>query len=195
MKTNNSLTHHTSGFSAKPCLFAIALAAFLVIQSQSAHAGGITYNLTLTENSATDLTVAYTGPGGASSFSVLNTSPDNWTITILSQTIFLSDFEYDFAEPEDPTNQFVNAVSHSTDFNSDQMFVTSDLPIAMDSNGYVGTGTIIGTDAGSPIFLTFNDLAGASEAGVPDAGSSLGLLALSGAVLLSASRFRSLRSA
>ena len=178
-------------------VMAIAIASTAALATQSAYAAAIAYDLVLTENSPTSLSLAYTGPGGSSSFSVLNTSPDNWTITILSQTISFTDFEYDFAEPEDPLNNTVNVVSHSTDVQSNMLFVQSNLPIALDNGGEIGTNDVVGQDGGVPIVLSFNDGAAASEAatGVPDTGSTLGLLALSATALLSLSRLPSLRSA
>ena len=175
----------------RPCLLGLAVTIAAGLGIHSARGGAIDYNLVLTENSATSLTLAYSGPGGASSFSVLNTSPDNWTITVLSQTIKLTDFEYDFNEPEDPLNQTVNEVFHNSEVGP-EMFVRSDLPIAQDNNGmYFGVGLFIGSDTGGAIFLTFNDVAAITEeTSVPDSGSTLGLLALSLGGLLVVRRFR-----
>ena len=107
-------------------------------------------------------------------------------------------FEQDWAEPEDPTQAFVNVVSHSTQTNPDMFFVSSDLNIIFDSNGATpvapnNTAVSIGTDGGHPVQLTFNDMAAASEAaaaGVPETGFTLGLFAFSSIALFGLRRLR-----
>ena len=174
----------------------LAIAAFIALAPKPASAETmalqitpVSYTLTLTELSDSVLQLAYTGPGGNSSFSVPNnTSPDHWTIQLLSQTITLNNFEYDFAEPEEIGE--VNVVSHSTDLYG-TIFVVSDLPIAMDNGGYIAAVTTIGSDGGVPINLVFIDQAQAAEAnGVPDGGSTLVLLASAMAALVVIRRIR-----
>ena len=175
----------------RPNLVALAMAVTAALGTHSANAIAI-YDLVLTENSSSSLTYTYNGP---STFSVTNTSPDHWTIQITSMGSF-NTFEQDWAEPEDPTQAFVNVVSHSTQTNPDMFFVSSDLNIIFDSNGATpvapnDTPVSIGTDGGHPVQLTFNDLAAISEAaGVPETGFTLGLFAFSLMALLGLTRLR-----
>lgn len=184
MKTNTSIKRFefAGRFLFKPQL-ALTIAITAAFAAQSAYAGLITtYTLTLTENSSTSLLLSYTGPGGSSAFSITNDNPDLWTIQILSQTVSLDNFEKDWAEPEDPTQSFVNVVSHSTDLNN-VFFVSSDLNIAFDSNGATpvnpnNSSVLVGNDGPVEIFMVFNDLAATSEASsVPETGFTLGLFA------------------
>jgi hypothetical protein len=175
----------------------LLLAITAAVGIPAAYAGQVnpTYDLTLTENSSTSLTLTYTGPGGSSAFSVLNTSPDKWTIQVLSNTITLSDVEFNFQEPENPNE--VNDVLHDSTISKD-IFVTSDSTVLLDSPTAVPPiPGVIGTDNGALIFLFFNDLAGPAEAvtGVPETGATLGLMALSLTALLGLARFRSARPA
>jgi hypothetical protein len=176
-------------------LFVFVIATAVAVGTQSANATAV-YDLILTENSSTgptSLTVSYNGP---STFTPTNTGPDQWTIQITSMGSF-DNFEHDWAEPEDPTQRFANVVSHTTDVN-DKLFVTSDLNIVFDQGGPVSadnTPFSIGTDGGRGVQLTFHDLAAASEAGVPETGATLALLAVSLIALFGVSRLRSLRPA
>jgi hypothetical protein len=185
MKTNTSVKRFefAGRFLFKPQRLALTIAITAAFATQSAYAGLITtYTLTLTENSATSLSLSYTGPGGSSAFSITNTNPDLWTIQILSQTVSLDNFEKDWAEPEDPTQSFVNVVSHSTALNN-VFFVASDLNIVFDSNGATpvnpnNSSVLVGNDGIPEIFMVFNDLAATSEAAsVPETGFTLGLFA------------------
>ena len=178
-----------SNFAPKTLVIAaVALAA--AVTSRSAHG----YTLLLTEVSSSVLTATYDGPGGDASFKVTNTDTDRWTVTVQSSTISLNNFEYDFAEPEDPTNQTVNEVANNPIFGASfNMYVKSDLPIELDSGGYIiGLFDTIGSDGSVPIILTYADLAGLTEAAssVPDSGSTLALLGVSVAGLFGLRRFR-----
>lgn len=198
MKTNPCAKFETvSALRGKLYLALLAIGIAATCAVQSTYGNGISYDLTLTENSSTSLSLAYTGPGGASSFSVLNTSADHWTITILSQTISFSNFEHDWAEPEDPSLRFVNVVSHSTDVN-DKLFVISDLLAIFDQGGPVnpdGTPILVGQDSGTNVFLAFRDIAATNEAGVSESGFTLSLFAFSSIALFGARRLRMSRSA
>ena len=163
-----------------------------MLGTRSARAGDI-YNLTLTENSGTSLTLAYNGTPNA--FSVLNTGADSWTISVLSESISLADFEYNFAEPENPLA--TNDVFHNSDFSRD-MFVQSDVVITSQNRTPSGpNANFIGFDGQVLIFLSFIDNAASSEApsGVPETGSTFGLLVLSLAALAGVGRVRALRPA
>jgi hypothetical protein len=187
-------------------LIILAVSVGVAVGGSSARAGVIRiYDLTLTENSSTSLSLSYTGPTGDSGFTVMNTGPDQWTIQINSSNLSFDSFSYDWAEPEDPAD--INEVQHSTNVNPDFIFVVSDLNLLLDAGGPVldnntAAPQTVGSESDGQVTtgfirLTFNDLAQGPEAptGVPDRGSTFGLMALSGTVLLGASRFRSLRSA
>jgi hypothetical protein len=174
-------------------ILAVTVAAALGPQSVVA-VTSISYTLTLTENSSTSLSLAYTGP--SNSFSTpSNTGPDMWSIQVLSQTISLNDFEFAFSEPESTAT--INTVSHSTDVNADMMFVESDVLLATYTSGNVitGQGPTIGSDGGVPIQLVFNDVAAAAEAAVPESGFTLGLFAVALTALFGVKRLRVARVA
>lgn len=190
MKTNISLKRFrfVRRLISKPKLLGLTIVICAAFTAQSVNAGVSTYILTLTENSSTSLLLAYSGPGGTSSFSVLNTFPDNWTISVLSPTIVLNNFIYDFAEPEDVSGLIVNTVSHFTDFQNGNIFVQSDV-LAGDRPSLLGpvpAGRLIGTDSQTEILLFFNDLsdAGGTVGSVPETGSAFWLLAFSSIALL-----------
>jgi hypothetical protein len=164
----------------------------------SAYAGvEQTFDLVLTEISSTNLSLSYNGPVGPSAFTVINTSADHWSITINSNDLFFSDFIWDWQEPEDPINS-ANEVSHSTQVNSNTIFVVSDL-IADALPNNTPAPTFVGFEDSTQfgnIRLTFNDLGDTQPpSGVPDSGSTLGLFAVAAAVVLGASRIRSLQLA
>jgi hypothetical protein len=159
----------------------------------------VLYDLVLTENSSTDLSLSYNGPSGASGFTVTNTSADHWTITINSAELNIGTFVYEWDEPE--SANAVNKVST----NPFELFVTSDLSLLLDGdaasqNNNTRSAAPIGFDvsADNQIFLTFNDLAEAGEtsgSAVPATGSTLAFLALSVVILLGSAQLRSLRPA
>ncbi|MFL6515874.1 MAG: VPDSG-CTERM sorting domain-containing protein [Chthoniobacterales bacterium] len=153
--------------------------------------------ITLIENSPTDLSVVYTGALLISSdFMVTNTGPDLWTIKLrqpsANELIYgvdysFSDFSNGWIEPENLLQ--VNEVTHSSTTNSDEFFVHSDLSVLLNTTAtadntpiVVGGFNLFGFD---PIFLTFHDVAASTEAsqGVPDSGTTVGLLVLALAAL------------
>jgi hypothetical protein len=167
------------------CVSALILTVLIgVILSKQAFAGAapLTANLTLTENSPTSLSLTYNGPDAQPGlFTVLNTGPDLWTITV-SQTLgpvtFL-DFSNGWLEPE--SNLFVNEVTHSTTMNPTEIFVHSDLSILFNTSVTAdNTGIVVGLDSGVPITLTFHDIAQSAETsqGVPEGGTTLGMFVL-----------------
>jgi hypothetical protein len=177
------------------CLVLIGLA--LTVGSMSA--GQIVfYDLVLTENSSTDLSLSYNGPSGASAFTVTNTSADHWTIAINSAEMNIGTFVYEWEEPE--SSNEVNKVTT----NPFQIFVTSDLSLLLDGdaapqNNNTRSAAPIGFDVSidNQIFLTFNDLAEAGEtagSSVPDTGSTLAFLGLAAVLLLVAARIRSVHA-
>ena len=182
-------------------IFALAIVIVAVIGTQSAFAVASTgYSLVLTENSSTSLTLTYNGPAGVGAFSVNPTGSDTWSISVTQMfgSPSFMNFSNDWVEPEDPTQAFINEVFYSGDF-PNTIFVRSDLNILLDQLGTVSPNDTpyaiaVGTDSGLPIFLTFNDLAQSAEAapsqGVPDSGSTLGLLALASLGLLGVSQVR-----
>jgi len=169
-----------------------------------------TFDLILTENSSTSLSLSYNGPAGPSAFTVLNTSPDHWSIQVTDPDLDFFNFSYDWQEPEEAGK--INEVFHSAPTfltngpaPGNFLFVTSDLDLLMDNGGPVlpnntAAPLFVGFDDSSQfgeIRLTFNDLAQQSETApsVPDTGSTLGTLGLAVAGLLGASRIRFAREA
>jgi hypothetical protein len=187
---------NTNCVSKIMAVIAVAAAAAIATPTASAVPG---YFLTLTEVSSTVLTYTYTNASDPMAFTVMpgiggGTNPDTWTVSFTSQSgITLSSAVYDFAEPAaEPSNE-VNRYFYATGIGHDlEFFVNSDLPLG---TGSTVTSVNIGTDDGIPIFLQFVDSAFASEtasSGVPDSGSSLGLLALASATLLGLTTLRRL---
>jgi VPDSG-CTERM motif len=136
----------------------------------------------LTEISSTSLTALYNG--SATGIIVSNTGPDQWTLTFAPTVTFLSNLDVGWIELENPSQ--VNLIS-TTNPPSNQLFVTSDISPNLTSvfqNG-ITTNFSAGTDfsnvAAGPvsIFATFHDNAAASEATVPDTGTTGSLLGLS----------------
>src|SRR4051794_9158580 len=158
----------------------------------SMFAGAITgYDLVLTENSSTSLSLSYNGTAGNSGFSVSNTSADHWTITITSAELNIATSIAEWNEPEG-----TNAVNKVTT-NSSQLLVTSDLALALDgaalpqgNNTRWATPIGFEIDQAHPIFLTFNDAAERTEAAVPDGGSNLAFLAFSLVLVMGARHLR-----
>jgi hypothetical protein len=152
--------------------------------------------LTLTESSPSILSATYNGPSGNSAFSVQNTSPDHWTLTINNPEISFQDFNFFWEEPEDPVNS-ANQVFHSTEINSNQIFVISDLVADAFPNNT--TSPVVGFEDSqfgfADINIKFNDLGDQAPTGVPDTGSTLCMLTLASISLLGLNRFRSLRLA
>ncbi|MEY2539876.1 MAG: hypothetical protein QOG67_3616 [Verrucomicrobiota bacterium] len=177
-------------------VIAVAAAAAVATPTAFAVPG---YILTLTEVSSTVLTYTYTNPTDPTAFTITpgirgGTSPDTWTISFDPMSgIALSSAVYDFAEAAGEPSNEVNRYFYATGIGSDfAFFVNSDLPLG---TGSTVTSANIGTDGGIPIFLQFVDSAFASETasnGVPEGGSSLGLLALALAALVGLTRLRRL---
>jgi hypothetical protein len=152
--------------------------------------------LSLTEVSSSMLTATYNGPSGNSAFTVLNTSPDHWSITFISDIRFNAEnFPLDWEEPEDPTNS-ANEITFNDNINT--LFVVSDLVADAMPNNTVSpvVGFEDSQNGFANIAIQFNDLGDAqAPTGVPDTGSTLGMLTLASISLLGLSRFRSLRLA
>ena len=160
----------------------IAIAAALVTQPVRATAVN---NIVLTENSSTSLTATYNG--STSGVVVTNTSADNWIVRFPFGTSFNS-VTGGWMESANTGNRV------AFDFMSDDLTVFSDVLLTGGlNNGDTLTG--VGTDInGVSIDATFTDNAATSE-GVPDSASTLGLLSLSAAALLGATRLRFLQLA
>ena len=168
-------------------ILAIAAAVTLAVQPAKA-VSTVGYTLNLTEVNSTTLTHTYNGP---STFSILNTGIDMWTLTRLTGTAtFNAHLVVDWIEPEEADE--VNEVRNPSYSPSSTLFIVSDLPI-MQYYGDITTtfpdGTLtpfaVGTDNGQPIFLRFVDQAAHAEApAVPEGGSSFALLALASGGLL-----------
>jgi hypothetical protein len=188
MKTNPSL--RIFKFSTLVPL-AIAIAAALV--TQPVRADDIVNNIVLTENSSTILTATYNG--STSGVSVTFVSADSWDVTFPSSVTFnpISSIAV-WVEPENADNE--NGAGFSFDLPSNEFVVVSEFfhPISGGlANG--ATANNFGTDTsnGGSISVTFND--NGDTAGVPEAGSTVGLLSLSLIALLGATRLRHFRLA
>jgi VPDSG-CTERM motif len=151
--------------------------------TQPVFGGGIaptSHQLVITENSSVFLSATY--DGSAAAVSVLNTGSDLWTLTFAPTVTFLANLDVGWIEPENPSQ--VNLIS-TTNTPSNQLFVTSDTSPNLTSvfqDGII-TNFAIGTDLSSfapgPVFATFHDNAAASEATVPDTGTTFSLFGLS----------------
>jgi hypothetical protein len=174
-------------------LLMMTIATLVAAAASSGYAGiSPTFNLTLTENSSTSLSLSYNGPSGAQAFTVMNTAPDQWTVTTAANSNITFNFFDDFwEEPEDTVNK-ANEVLQPVAINGHTLFVYSDVLFDSLPNN-TAAPTPIGSDGQAGLIsLTFNDLgdAAAPTSGVPDSGSTLVLLALSGVALSALIRFR-----
>ena len=176
----------------------IVISAALVSQSTFAGPAPTPHDLQITEVSSSTLTV--TDNGSMTGISVMNTSPDRWTVTLpYSMTTIFNTVEWTeetpfvFGGPQVPAND-VTLTNNSSTFS-----VVSDIPNTTSTpipNGHPAFG-FIGRDTTnqSEVDMTFHDNGDAATTGVPETGSALGLLVLSLIALLGAKRLRSLRSA
>ena len=174
------------------CVLALILSVVVnVIASKPAFAVSSSgNNIVLTENSPTDLSLVYTGAlFTSSSFTVMKTAPDMWTITLPSSDFFA--FSNGWIEPEN--SLAVNEVTHSTTVSPNQFFVHSDLSILQNTTSSPdNTAILVGANTFGAFFLTFHDVAMSAEAsqGVPDGGSTITLLSLAAIGLLTFKRPR-----
>jgi hypothetical protein len=174
--------------SPRPLALAVAIGAALVTQSVFA-AAFLPHFIVLTENSPISLSATYDG----SPVTVLNTNPDQWTVTFPATVSFFG-AQLEWAEPEN--SNLANVVIFSQA--SFTLTVFSDLGDHV--NGFVPlpNGSMVnnvGIDSinGAPISATFTDLAATAE--VPETGSTFALLFLSLTALLGVTRLRSYRLA
>jgi hypothetical protein len=169
--------------------FALSLAAIMLIEP--VFAGVIpTHDIQITENSSTSLSATYDG----SAVTVLNTAPDRWTITF-APTIQFSRFTLNgYTEPDGTHVNIIDTEDGVGGFGTNRLFVLSDVL----GGSFIPDGTTItqgAFDSGNParFDITFHDAA--AESGVPETGSTFGLLFLALMGLLAATRFCSLRLA
>ena len=172
----------------------LALAIGTLLAAQPAKAvSTVGYTLNLTEVNSTTLTLAYNGP---STFSILNTGTDMWTLTRTSGTaMFNANFVADWTEPEEPDE--VNEVRNASYYPSTTLSIVSDLSL-MQYYGDISTtfpdGALVlaGTDNGQPLFLRFVDQAASAETptSVPEGGSSFAMAAIPLLALLGLSGLR-----
>jgi hypothetical protein len=185
MKTNPPLKNFCL---SRLALLAIAVTTALI--AQPAFAGAI-HLISLTENSPVSLSVTY--DGSVVGITVLNTAPDQWTVT-LPASVQISPFGIGaWFEPENPLllNKAFRGNSPANELNvfSDNSLFPEAIPVND------GVAVLIGTDSSDniPIDAVFHDLAASAE--VPDTGPTLGLLFLSLIALFGPSRLRRLRLA
>lgn len=164
--------------------FTVAIAAALLTHSVRAD-----HMIVLTENSSTDLVATYDGipvtvtPGG----------PDAWSVTFPSNVLFFTNM-LQWIEPEN--SSLGNAIT--TFVESATMDVLSDTSSTFTSNpdGQAVNGVGFDSRDEGSISVTFFDNGDApAPAGVPDSGSTFGLLSLALTALFGANRLRSFRPA
>jgi hypothetical protein len=167
-------------------LFVVSAAAALSLARPVSVFAVPIHNIVLTENSSTSLTVTYDGSTAGVSVTLLDT--DTWFI-VISNAQFSTGIQFAWLEPEN--SAFGNILS---DVLNNRFTITSDFPAEGFPSGPDGT-TIdnIGIDLtdGGSISATFFDKG--DVAGVPEKGSTFGLLLLASTGLLGASRLRSLQ--
>lgn len=175
----------------------MVLAVVVTAGSLSQKASGVQtqYDLTLTENSSTSLSLAYTGPGGTSNFLVTPNGTDMWTISSQEAGVAFFEFTWDWIEPEE-SDEVNEAYTGDMTFLHSSFTIISDLDLEEYGGGTSTTLSdgsrtpiAVGTHSGVPIFLTFIDKAAASES-VPDSGSSFVLLAIAATGLIGLKRLR-----
>jgi len=177
---------------------AIAIATVLGIHSANAAQPVPPFELTLIENSSTSLTYTYDGP---STFMITPNGSDHWTVSVMSGSATFFDFTWDWIEPED-SNKVNEVYSGDMTATHTSFSVISDESL-LQYGGGVGTllpnntttPTFVGSDGVIGIVLTFNDLAAAPEAAVPETGSTLGLLGIAAIALVGFRRLRVLKLA
>ncbi len=176
MKTNPSF--RIFKFST---LVPLGIAIAVALLSQPVRASVIN-NIVLTENSSTSLTATYNG-SPISAANITNSGPDSWIVTFPGTVSFNGDRGtwIESANIEN-TVDFI-LMDHVLTVNSDVAGT------GFFSDGQTAMG--VGTDSsnGASINAAFFDNAATSE-GVPDTGSTLGLLSLSMVALLGATRLR-----
>jgi hypothetical protein len=190
MKINPSLK------TFKLCTLAplgIAIVAALVTQPVRAAViiPPVINTLVITENSSTSLTATYSN-GTATAFKLPIIGEEVWQILLPGNASF-NQIAVSWTEPENP-----GQVNQLSSVGSSAAFLKSDTTT---SGAAVPNGTKIdnlGTDIlnGGTISVTFFDNANdRPSVGVPDGGSSFGLLGLSLIALLGATRLRQFRLA
>lgn len=169
-------------------LASLGIAVIAALVTQPTLASVADNSLVITENSPTSLTATYTLANGSTEAVIISLQnvPEEWRISVPSAGF--KDFfnGINWVEPEPGLhNKLQSHSANVLDFQSDVsgMFGLS--------NG--ATETSLGTDTGNglPISITVFDNAAAAEGhGVPDSGSTFGLLFLSFAALFGAVHFR-----
>jgi len=186
--------------AVKAYLMTLAIAIATVLGTYSANAAQPVppFELTLIENSSTNLTYTYDGP---STFMITPNGSDHWTVSVMSGSATFFDFTWDWIEPED-SNKVNEVYSGDMTATHTSFSVISDESL-LQYGGGVGTllpnntttPTFVGSDGVIGIVLTFNDLAAAPEAAVPETGSTLGLLGIAAIALVGFRRLRVLKLA
>ena len=198
MKTNPS--PNIFNFSTLT-LLGIPIATILVVQPVF---GSVADNsLVITENSPTSLTVLYNGStSGVSATKTSTTGPEVWHISV--STANFNSLGSNFADgiwTEPENSAFGNEGEAAFSGGSNTFLFISDFIVGGGITPAANGSTIgpFGTDTvnGLPIFVTVNDNAATAEGGhgVPERGSTFGLLAFALAALFGASQLRSIRLA
>jgi hypothetical protein len=152
----------------------IAIAAALVTQPMRAQVPFET--IVFTENSSTSLSVTINA--STSGITVLNTSPDHWTITLPATIANIGGLNTGWTEPENPGQ--INYLTSGSAAN--ELFIASDFtptaPVDLFQNGALSNGIASDNISHTHFVGMFTDLAAASEA-VPDTGTTASLFGLS----------------
>lgn len=165
----------------KPFKHAALLPLVILAIQQPLSVQAVTHDITLTENSSTDLSVTFDG----STLIPLNTAPDRWTVTFPETFIFGA---YTITWEENPSSPTLGNIVDAEQTN--QLFVFSDFGFGSTAHPNGSTVTFFATDSGTRVDVnfTFNDVADSAH-GVPDTGSTLSMLLLPvGAFLLARGR-------
>jgi len=151
---------------------------------------GFVHTLSITENSPISLSVTFDGSAFGT---VVNTLPDQWTVTLPREIQINASFGGNWIEPENPL-RFNIVATDLTNVNHDSIIVHSDSLPGEFSQIADGAAILLGTDLtdGASVFAQFHDQAAANE--TPDTAFTFGLFLFSLTTLLGASRFRWLRT-
>jgi hypothetical protein len=169
-------------------ILSLAIAITAALAAQPTAAISTADQVIITENSSTSLTVTLNG-NDITATAVSNRGPDAWTVTLPSTVSFDAN-SIGWLEPEN--SNLANQIDFTPQVNS--LFISSEFVVIPGGNfTYYNNGDNVPVGA---TFFEFKDNAATAEtSGVPDTGSTFGLLFLSLTALFGASRLRAFRLA